>query len=93
MNSVKTVIAIWIEPESAQFAVICRSKRHHLQMDCPGLIMLASCSLYSEIIPDAEVGGGAGGTNVICSRPEVANDVISSYNVETFGTTCEFVSC
>ena len=36
------------------------------------------------IFPDAEVGGGAGGPNAICSRPKVAGDVISGYNVETF---------
>ena len=28
------------------------------------------------IFPDAEVDGGAGGINAICSRPEVAYDVI-----------------
>ena len=30
-----------------------------------------------KIIPDAEVGGGAGGINAICCEPEVADDVIS----------------
>ena len=34
--------------------------------------------------PDAKVGGGAGGTNTICSRPEVADDVISGTDVDTF---------
>ena len=36
------------------------------------------------IFPDAEVGGGAGGINAICNRPEAADDVISGDNVETF---------
>ena len=42
---------------------------------------------FSEIMeyfPDAEAGGGAGGISAICSRLEVANDVISGCNVETF---------
>ena len=47
---------------------------------------VASCN------SDAEVSGGAGGINAICSRPEVADDVISGYDVETF-RDCEFVSC
>ena len=37
-----------------------------------------------KIFPDAEVRGSAGGINAICIRPEVADDVISGYNVETF---------
>ena len=36
------------------------------------------------IFPDAEVGGDAGSINAICSRSEIADDVISGYNVETF---------
>ena len=38
-----------------------------------------------KIFSDAEVGGGACGINAVCSRLEVADDVISGYNVETFG--------
>ena len=34
--------------------------------------------------PDAVDGGDADGINTICSRPEVAYDVVSGYNVETF---------
>ena len=30
------------------------------------------------------VGAGAGGINAFCSRPEVADDVISGCNVETY---------
>ena len=49
---------------------------------------VASCNIFpdnrQEIIRYAEVGDGAGGINVICGRPEVTDDVISSYNVETF---------
>ena len=49
---------------------------------------VASCSNFQDnrekIFPDAEVGGGAGGINAICSRWEVADNVISGYNVETF---------
>ena len=33
---------------------------------------------------DDEVSSGNGGANVICSRPEVADDVISDENVDTF---------
>ena len=40
-----------------------------------------------KIFPDAEVGGGASAINSICSRPEVAEYVISGCNVDTFGTT------
>ena len=45
---------------------------------------VASCSIFrdNKKIPDAEVGVGA--TNAICSRQEAADDVISSYNEETF---------
>ena len=49
---------------------------------------VASCSNFRDnrekISPNAEVSGGVGGINVICSRPRVADDVISSYNVDTF---------
>ena len=49
---------------------------------------VASCSIFQDNrekkFPDAEVGGGAGDINAICSRLEVANDIISGYNVETF---------
>ena len=49
---------------------------------------VASCSIFRDnrekIFPDAEVGGGANGINAICTRPEVADAVISGYNVETF---------
>ena len=38
-----------------------------------------------KIYPDAEVGGGDGGTNDNCSRPEVADDVISGNNVDFSG--------
>ena len=45
----------------------------------------ASCIIFrdgrNKIFPDAEVGGGI---NVICSQPEVADDIISGYNVDTF---------
>ena len=34
------------------------------------------------MFPYAEVGGDAGGMNVIRSRTEVADDVISGYNVD-----------
>ena len=34
--------------------------------------------------PDAEVGGGAGDINAICSKQELSDDVISGYSVETF---------
>ena len=37
--------------------------------------------IEKKIFPDAEVGGGI---YAICSRPEVADDVISGYNLETF---------
>ena len=37
-----------------------------------------------EIFPNTEVGGGAGGINAICSRPEVTDDVIVGYGLETF---------
>ena len=55
--------------------------------------------VISEIIerkkfPDAEVGGGAGGINAICIRPEIADDVISGYGADFSGLPCcEFVSC
>ena len=51
---------------------------------------VASCCIFRdnrEKIPDTEVGGGACGINTICSRSEVADDVISGYNVETFRAT------
>ena len=35
---------------------------------------------------DAEVSGGAGAINAICSRLEVADDVISGYNVYSFSS-------
>ena len=37
-----------------------------------------------KIFPDAEVGGGVGGINAICIRPEVADEVIYGSNVEIF---------
>ena len=40
--------------------------------------------MEEKIISDAEVADGAGGINAICIRPEVADDVISDYDVETF---------
>ena len=44
--------------------------------------------VVSEIIEkkfyDAEVDSGASSINAIYSQPEVADDVISGYNVETF---------
>ena len=47
----------------------------------------ASCSIFSnnreKIFPDVEVGGGAGGINVIFSRLQVVDDVISGCNEET----------
>ena len=39
--------------------------------------------IIEEKISDAEVGGGAD-INAICSRPEVADGVISGNNVDTF---------
>ena len=33
---------------------------------------------------DGEVGDGSGVMNAICSQPDVADDVISSYDAETF---------
>ena len=40
--------------------------------------------IEKKIFPDAKVGGGAGGINAACSRSEVADYIISGYNVETF---------
>ena len=40
--------------------------------------------IEKKIFPGVEVGGGAGGITVICSLSEVADDVISGYNVHTF---------
>ena len=37
-----------------------------------------------KLLAVALMGGGADGLNAICNRPEVADDVISGYNVETF---------
>ena len=48
---------------------------------------VAICSIFRdnrEIFPDAAVSGDAGDINAICSRAEVADDVISGYNVENF---------
>ena len=54
-------------------------------------VEVASHSIFwdnrEKIYPDAEVGGGTGGINDICSRTEVADEIISGYNVETIGTT------
>ena len=33
---------------------------------------------------DGEVGDGSGGVNAICRRPEVADDVLSSEDAESF---------
>ena len=41
-------------------------------------------TIVTKTFRDTEIGGGAGGINAICSRPEVVDDVISCYNVETF---------
>ena len=50
--------------------------------------------IVEKIFPDAQVGGGAGGINAICSRPEIADDVISGYDVYFSVLPCyEFVSC
>ena len=46
--------------------------------------MVFSDIIKKKIFSDAEVGGRAGGIKANCSRPEVADDVISGYNVETF---------
>ena len=46
------------------------------------LLQFPIVNFYS--FPSAEVGGGASVINAICSRSEVADDVISGYNVETF---------
>ena len=50
------------------------------------VVIIASHSIFRDNreFLDAEAGGGAGGINVICSRPEVADDVISGCNVENF---------
>ena len=40
---------------------------------------VANCSNFQD-----NGGGGAGGINGICGRLKVADDVIPSYNVETF---------
>ena len=52
------------------------------------VVVIATCSIFQDyrekIFPDAEVVGGAGCINAICSRPGVADYVISGYNVETF---------
>ena len=48
------------------------------------LLAVAFSEIMGKIFPDPEVDSGAGGTNAICSRPEVANDVISGRNVESF---------
>ena len=48
---------------------------------------VATCSNFRdnrEKIPDAKVGGGAGGINAIRSRPEVADNVIFGYNVHIY---------
>ena len=50
---------------------------------------VASCGIFRDnlenIFPDAGIGGGAGGINAICSRlPEVADNIISGNNVDTF---------
>ena len=49
---------------------------------------VASCSIFPDNrekkLPDAEVGTGAGGINAICSRHEVADDIIDGCSVETF---------
>ena len=46
-----------------------------------------------KIFPDVEVDDGVGGTNAICSRQEVVNDVISGYNIDFSGLPCyEFIS-
>ena len=47
-------------------------------------IALAISEIIKEKILDAEAGGGAGGINAICGRPEVTDDVFSSYYVQTF---------
>ena len=47
-------------------------------------IAQAVSEIIEKKIPDAEVGSGAGGISAICSRLEVADDVISGYNIETF---------
>ena len=50
--------------------------------------VVASCSILRDnrekIFPNAEVSSGAGGINAICSRLEVADNVISNYSVENF---------
>ena len=52
----------------------------------PNVVITASCSSFrdnrEQIFPAAEAGGGAGGINANCSRPEVADDVISGNNVD-----------
>ena len=46
--------------------------------------MLALAVFRDNRFPDAAVGGGPGCISAICTRPQVADDVISGYNVETF---------
>ena len=49
---------------------------------------------WEQIFSDTEVDCGTGGINASCSRPEVADDVNSGYNVDFSGLLCwEFVSC
>ena len=40
--------------------------------------------IEKKIFPDAAVRGGPSGINAVYSRQEVADGVISGYNVETF---------
>ena len=48
------------------------------------LLAAAFSDIIEKKFPGAEVSGGASGLNAICSRPGVANDVISGLNVDTF---------
>ena len=41
-------------------------------------MMMVSAAVARFRGPNAEVGGGAGGINAICGRPEVADDVVFS---------------
>ena len=59
------------------------------------LAAVFSEKIEEKIFLDAELSGGAGGINGICSQPEVADDVISGYNEEAFRDyhATIFVSC
>ena len=48
------------------------------------MLALAISGIFQKDHFDGRVGDGSGGMNAICSRPDVADDVISGNDIATF---------